>query len=158
VALGGAVLGACGGGSSTSSSGINAPALPRVTGTAGGGGVQVTIDAASPLASPGAAALVQSPLGTLLVSRTAADAFLGAHRDLHPRGLRDHGLPRLFLRLPLPRLALRHQRPRAERAGLALPAAVPDAVRKRRPDDHGVSSARALIARSHIRRMKALPG
>ena len=75
AALGGAVLGACGGGSPTSSSGINAPALPRVTGTAGGGGVQVTIDAASPLASPGAAALVQSPLGTFLVSRTAPDAF-----------------------------------------------------------------------------------
>jgi len=56
AALGGAVLGACGGGSPTSSSGINAPALPRVTGTSGGGGVQVTIDAASPLASPGSAA------------------------------------------------------------------------------------------------------
>ena len=35
----------------------------------------MTIDAASPLASPGSAALVQSPLGTLLVSRTASDAF-----------------------------------------------------------------------------------
>jgi cytochrome b6-f complex iron-sulfur subunit len=75
AALGGAVLGACGGGGPTGSSAINAPALPRVTGTSGGGGIQVAIDASSPLASPGSAALVQSPLGTVLVSRTGADTF-----------------------------------------------------------------------------------
>ena len=51
AALGGAVLGAC------------------------GGGIQVSIDTASPLASPGSAALVQSPLGTVLVSRTGTDTF-----------------------------------------------------------------------------------
>src|SRR5262245_64548984 len=73
--LGGSVLAACGGGSPTGSSGINAPALPRVSGTPGGGGIQVAIDASSPLASAGSAALVQSPLGTLLVSRTGADTF-----------------------------------------------------------------------------------
>ena len=69
------MLVACGGGSPTGSSAINAPSLPRVSGSSGGGGIQVAIDTSSPLASAGSAALVQSPLGTVLVSRTGADSF-----------------------------------------------------------------------------------
>jgi cytochrome b6-f complex iron-sulfur subunit len=71
-----ALLEACGGGGPTSASGgINAPTLPRVSGTSAGGGIQVAIDASSPLVAPGSAALVTSPAGTLLVARTAGDTF-----------------------------------------------------------------------------------
>ena len=69
----GAVLGGCGG-SPTSPS--NVPALTTITGSAGGGAVTVTIDAASPLATVGGAALVQSSSGSFLVSRSAQDAFV----------------------------------------------------------------------------------
>ena len=76
AALGGALLQACGGGSPTSSGGgTNAPALPRIAGTVAGGAIQVTIDAASPLAATGSAALVTSAAANVLVARTAADAF-----------------------------------------------------------------------------------
>lgn len=47
-----------------------------VNGTAGGGLVNVTIDAGSPLATVGGAALVQSSAGNFLVSRPAQDAFV----------------------------------------------------------------------------------
>jgi cytochrome b6-f complex iron-sulfur subunit len=71
---------ACGGGSPTSGNGfgggINVPALPRISGSAAGGGIQVTIDASSPLASPGSLALVSSSVGTVLVAHTAADTFV----------------------------------------------------------------------------------
>jgi hypothetical protein len=75
AALGGAVLGACGGGSPTGSSAINAPALPRVTGHLGRRRGSGAIDAPSPLASPGSAALVQSPLGTVLSRAPARTRF-----------------------------------------------------------------------------------
>lgn len=76
AALGGTVLQACGGGGSpTSGSGGSAPQLSRIAGTVAGGGVQVTVDAASPLAAVGSAALVTSSAGSFLVARTAADAF-----------------------------------------------------------------------------------
>ena len=71
----GAVLQACGGGGPTSGSGVNAPSLPRVSASGSGGAVQLTIDASSPLASPGTAAFVSSPAGNLLVARTGADSF-----------------------------------------------------------------------------------
>ena len=74
---GAAILQACGGGGSPTSSGggTSAPALPRITGTASGGAIQVTIDAASPLAAAGSEALVTSAAGNVLVARSAADAF-----------------------------------------------------------------------------------
>ena len=49
--------------------------LPVLTGTAGSGVVTLAIDAGSPLASVGAAALVRSSNGTFLVARTGAEAF-----------------------------------------------------------------------------------
>ena len=67
------ILQACGG-SPTSPS--NAPALPVVTGTRVTGGVTVNIDAGSPLAATGSAALVQSSGGTFLVARTDAASFV----------------------------------------------------------------------------------
>jgi len=69
----GSILQGCGG--SPSSPSGSAPALAMVNGTAGGGAVTVAIDAGSPLASVGGAALVQSSAGNFLVSRTAQDSF-----------------------------------------------------------------------------------
>jgi Rieske Fe-S protein len=74
---GAAILQACGGGGPTSSSGgsFGGSSLPRVSGASAGGGIQVTIDAASPLASAGSLALVQSSAGSVLVAHTGADSF-----------------------------------------------------------------------------------
>jgi len=69
----GAALQSCG--SPTSPSGGSAPALATINGSVAGGTVSVTVDAASPLASTGSAALVQSSAGNFLVARTAQDAF-----------------------------------------------------------------------------------
>ena len=69
----GALLPACGGNPSSPSS--SAPALPTVSGSAAGGAVTVNVDASSPLATVGGAALVQSGAGNFLVSRTAQDTF-----------------------------------------------------------------------------------
>ena len=66
-------LQACGGGGLTGSSSI--PALPRLAGSAANGVVTLTIDAASPLASVGGAALVQTGSGLFLVARTGSDSF-----------------------------------------------------------------------------------
>ena len=52
-----------------------APPLTVINGTAAGGAVTVAVDAASPLAAVGGAALVRSGSGDFLVSRTAQDAF-----------------------------------------------------------------------------------
>ena len=68
------ILEACGGSPSSPSS--SAPSLTTVNGTVSGGAVNVTIDAASPLAAVGGAALVQSSSGNFLVSRTAQDTFV----------------------------------------------------------------------------------
>lgn len=75
TALGGALtsmLQGCGNPSSPS----NVPALPRITAAVSGGASMLTIDAASPLASVGSAALVQGASGMLLVAHTAQDAFM----------------------------------------------------------------------------------
>jgi cytochrome b6-f complex iron-sulfur subunit len=71
------VLEGCGGGGSPSSSsgGVNASALPTVTGAASGSSIVVTIDSGSPLASVGGAALVRSTSAAVLVARTAQDSF-----------------------------------------------------------------------------------
>jgi Rieske Fe-S protein len=69
----GAALQSCG--SPTSPSGTNAPALATINGSVASGTVTVSIDATSPLASTGSAALVQSSAGSFLVSRAAQDSF-----------------------------------------------------------------------------------
>lgn len=73
VAISG-VLDACSG-SSTSPSGGSVPALPTLNASSTGGGVAVTVDASSPLAAAGSAALVQSPAGSFLVSRGSGSDF-----------------------------------------------------------------------------------
>jgi cytochrome b6-f complex iron-sulfur subunit len=70
----GAAIEACGG-SPSSPSGSSAPALPTINGASSSGGVAVTIDASSPLAAAGGAALVQSPSASFLVSRGSANDF-----------------------------------------------------------------------------------
>ena len=71
----GATLAGCGGsgGSPTGPSAVSA--LPVISATPTGGTIVLTIGASSPLASVGRAALVQSSAGSLLVARTAPDAF-----------------------------------------------------------------------------------
>ena len=69
----GTILQGCGG-SPTSPS--NAAALPTVNGTRVTGGITVAIDANSPLASAGGAALVQTSTGNFLVAQTAQNTFV----------------------------------------------------------------------------------
>ena len=77
----GVLLPGCGGGGGNPSGpgggggGGTAPPLPQINGSVGGQGVNVVIDAASPLASVGSAALVRSGAGDILVARTAQDTF-----------------------------------------------------------------------------------
>ena len=74
----GTLLQACGGGGGGITGGSlppDVPALSTLTATAASGGVTVNIDAGSPLAAVGSAALVQSPSGLILVAHTAADTF-----------------------------------------------------------------------------------
>jgi cytochrome b6-f complex iron-sulfur subunit len=74
----GTLLQACGGGGGSITGGSlppNVPALSTVTATAVSGGVTLNIDAGSPLAAVGSAALIQSPSGLILVAHTAADTF-----------------------------------------------------------------------------------
>jgi len=68
----GAVMPACGG-STTSPSG--APPLPSVSGTLVNRTLTIPVDAASPLAAVGGAAIVTVSTGTYLVARTAQSAF-----------------------------------------------------------------------------------
>ena len=70
----GSLVSACSG--SPSSPSGSAPALPTLTGTSASGAVTLTVDASSPLATVGGAALVQSGAGNFLVSRSAQDAFV----------------------------------------------------------------------------------
>lgn len=72
LAAAGVMVSGCGG-SPTSPSGGSAPPLPSVSGNVAGRTVSVTIDASSPLATVGNAALVQTSLGNFLVARTAQD-------------------------------------------------------------------------------------
>jgi cytochrome b6-f complex iron-sulfur subunit len=53
----------------------NAPALPVISAGVVSGAATLTVDAASPLATVGGAALVQSTLGNFLVARTSQNAF-----------------------------------------------------------------------------------
>lgn len=61
------------GGSPTSPS--SAPALPTINASVANGVASLTIDAASPLATVGGAALVQTSSGGFLVSRTGQNTF-----------------------------------------------------------------------------------
>ncbi len=70
----GSALPACGGSPSSPSSA--APSLATVNGAVSGGAITVAIDAGSPLAGVGSAALVQASIGNFLVSRSAQDAFV----------------------------------------------------------------------------------
>ena len=65
---------ACGG-SPTEPSGSSAPPLQTVSGSVSNGVVSVNVAAGSTLATPGAAALVQTTNGSFLVARTAPDSF-----------------------------------------------------------------------------------
>src|SRR3984893_11716051 len=65
----------CGSSPTSSGGGSNFPALPMLNGTSANNAVTLTIDASSPLATVGNAALVQASAGNFLVARTAQDAF-----------------------------------------------------------------------------------
>jgi cytochrome b6-f complex iron-sulfur subunit len=52
------------------------PALSTINAGAVGGSIAISLDAASPLAAVGGAALVQTGAGNYLVARTAQDAFI----------------------------------------------------------------------------------
>lgn len=70
----GAALQGCGG--AGTSGGGSGSALPIISASQSGGIVTLTIDAASPLAAVGTAALVQSSGGSLLVAHTGQDTYL----------------------------------------------------------------------------------
>ena len=71
-----AFLHGCGGGGSPSSSSPAVPSLTTIDATVVNGTIGFSVDAASPLAAVGGAALVQTSSGRFLVARTAPDAFV----------------------------------------------------------------------------------
>ena len=73
IALGG-VIPACGGSRSPTSP-SSAPLLPVINASGVSGGVAVTIDSGSALATTGGAAQVRSSAGVFLVARTGQDTF-----------------------------------------------------------------------------------
>ena len=71
-----AACGGGGGGSSSSPSGTSAaPQLARITAAVSGNSATINVDASSPLANAGSAALVQAGAAQLLVARTGAATF-----------------------------------------------------------------------------------
>jgi len=75
IAVGAALPGCGGGDSPTGPSGSSGAALPTVSGAVTNRTVSVNVDAASPLATVGGTALVQSGLGNFLVARISQEAF-----------------------------------------------------------------------------------
>ncbi len=78
AALGGAlasVLESCGAAGSSPTGPNSLQTLPQLTASASGGSITLTVDANSPLASVGGAALLQYQGGYLLVGRTADSTF-----------------------------------------------------------------------------------
>ena len=77
IALG-SILQSCGGGGNPAgpSGGGTAPPLTNLTGSVANGVATVTVDASSPLASVGGAALVRTSARDVLVARTAQDTFV----------------------------------------------------------------------------------
>jgi cytochrome b6-f complex iron-sulfur subunit len=73
----GAVIPACGGGSTSP----DAPALPSVSGTLSGRTLTIAVAAGSPLATVGGAAMVSASTGTYLVARTADGACVTVTAD-----------------------------------------------------------------------------
>jgi cytochrome b6-f complex iron-sulfur subunit len=73
LAAAASALTGCGGGSTTSAT-STFPNLPIINSSVSNGAITLTIDASSPLASTGSAALVATPNGNFLVSR-AGDQF-----------------------------------------------------------------------------------
>lgn len=73
----GAALQGCGGGDSPTSpsGGFGGTPLPTLNGTVSGRTIAVTVDAGSPLATVGGAALVQSTSGNFLVARISQEGF-----------------------------------------------------------------------------------
>jgi cytochrome b6-f complex iron-sulfur subunit len=65
----------CGGSPTSSGSGSTLPSMPVLNGTVSNNTVTLTVDAGSPLATVGNAALVQASAGSFLVSRTGQDTF-----------------------------------------------------------------------------------
>src|SRR2546428_7943924 len=63
---------ACGGSTMSPSS---VPQLPIISASIAAGAIAITVDASSPLAAVGSAALVQTSGGSFLVARTAQDSF-----------------------------------------------------------------------------------
>jgi cytochrome b6-f complex iron-sulfur subunit len=68
-------LAACSGDSPTSPSSPSAPPLNTVSGAVNGRAVSVNVDGSSALSAIGSAALVQTSLGSFLLSRTAQESF-----------------------------------------------------------------------------------
>jgi len=66
---------ACGSSPTSPSGGGSAPTLPTMNGDASGRTVSVSVTSASPLASVGNAAMVQTSLGRYLVARVSQDSF-----------------------------------------------------------------------------------
>jgi Rieske Fe-S protein len=71
-----AVLQACGGSGGNPSGPSGVGSLPVINATPANGSVALTIDAGSPLAAVGSAALIQTPNNFLLVAHTAQDSFI----------------------------------------------------------------------------------
>jgi cytochrome b6-f complex iron-sulfur subunit len=72
----GAIVTGCGSSSMSPSSSTGVTALATIAASAAGGSIAITIDAASPLAAVGSAALVQTGAASYLVARTAQNAFI----------------------------------------------------------------------------------
>lgn len=71
-----AFLQGCGGGGSPSGSSPSVPALPTIAATIANSTITLSIDASSPLAAVGGAALILTANARFLVARTAPDAFV----------------------------------------------------------------------------------
>ena len=71
-----ALLPGCSGGGGNGAGSIPGSPLPQVSGTLSGSAVAVSIAAGSPLATTGGKALVSSPAGVFLVTRTGDTAFV----------------------------------------------------------------------------------
>ena len=72
----GITLESCGGGSPAGPSGDVGSALPMISASVANNAFMLTVDAASPLAAVGSAALAQTSAGNFLLARTTQDAIL----------------------------------------------------------------------------------
>ena len=70
------LLQGCGGSPTSADSNSNVATLSTINASLSGGTITLNVDAGSPLASVGSAALVQTSSGNFLVSHTAVDTFV----------------------------------------------------------------------------------